>query len=483
MIRGLSYASKWKISAVVILYLILFAVSAWYRFNEREQLEMTDVGRVMSARIFEKINVSTDADIQQALSKARRLHKKISVSGAKHSQGGHTFYEDAIVLDMRYYNKMLGLDKSHKVLRVQSGATWEQIQDYINPHGLAIRIMQSPNIFTVGGSMSTNAHGRDPNEGPLIESIQSFRLMTMDGRIIQASRTENKELFRAVNGGFGLMGVILDVDLQLTDDELYVEHMVPMTYKQFPKYFDNNIMSNPMVALTVARLSTAPHSFLTQMYTINYERTDQPLTPEYSELQDQRGIGTAKFIFGLARKWDWGKNTSWKLQKRLFAHDEGKLISRNNAMRPDITFTEYRDVQKTDVLQEYFVPVQQFVPFVDGLRHILKEENLNVVNITVRYVPRSSTALLSYARQDSFGIVLLINHKKSAADMLHLQTATQRLVELSLQFKGSYYLTYLPFPTKEQFRRAYPQAELFFRIKRIWDPEELFMNEFYARYN
>ncbi|WP_051287005.1 FAD-binding oxidoreductase [Paenibacillus taiwanensis] len=468
--------------AVVMLYVILLAGSAWYRFHEKEQLEMTDAGRVMSARIFETIVVSTDADIQQALTKARRLHKKISISGARYSQGGHIFYEDAIVLDMRAYNQMLRLDKAHKVLRVQSGATWEQVQDYINPHGFAIRMMQSSNIFTVGGSISANVHGRDPNEGPLIDSIQSFRLMTMDGRIIQASRTENKELFRAVNGGFGLMGVILDVDLQLTDDELYVEHMVPMTYKQFPKYVDQNVISNPMVALSVARLSTAPHSFLTQMYTINYERTDEPLTPAYRELQHQRGIGTAKFIFGLARKWDWGKNVSWKLQKQLFAHEEGMFISRNNAMRPDVSFAEYKDVQKTDVLQEYFVPVQQFVPFVDGLRRILKEEQLNVVNITVRYVPRSSAALLSYARQDSFGLVLLINHKKSAAELKHLQAATQRLVELSLQFKGSYYLTYLPFPTKEQFRQAYPQAELFFRMKRKWDPEELFMNEFYARY-
>lgn len=52
------------------------------------------------------------------------------------------------------------------MIRVQSGATWAQIQDYINPYGLSIRVMQSSNIFTIGGSLSSNVHGRDLRHGP-----------------------------------------------------------------------------------------------------------------------------------------------------------------------------------------------------------------------------------------------------------------------------------------------------------------------------
>jgi hypothetical protein len=36
--------------------------------------------------------------------------------------------------------------------------------------------------------------------------------------------------------------------------------------------------------------------------------------------------------------------------------------------------------------------------------------------------------------------------------------------------------------TIEQFRRAYPQADRFFEMKRKYDPEELFQNEFYVKY-
>jgi hypothetical protein len=43
-------------------------------------------------------------------------------------------------------------------------------------------------------------------------------------------------------------------------------------------------------------------------------------------------------------------------------------------------------------------------------------------------------------------------------------------------------LPYRLHATPEQFRRAYPQAEEFFALKRKYDPEELFQNQFYRKY-
>jgi len=47
------------------------------------------------------------------------------------------------------------------VHRVESGIIWDKIQEAINPLGLALKAMQSDNIFTVAGSLAANAHGRD----------------------------------------------------------------------------------------------------------------------------------------------------------------------------------------------------------------------------------------------------------------------------------------------------------------------------------
>jgi len=48
--------------------------------------------------------------------------------------------------------------------------------------------------------------------------------------------------------------------------------------------------------------------------------------------------------------------------------------------------------------------------------------------------------------------------------------------------RGSYYLCYRRFADPEQLRRAYPQIDEFFALKRKYDPGELFSNQFYAQY-
>ncbi len=51
------------------------------------------------------------------------------------------------------------------------------------------------------------------------------------------SRTENPELFSLVIGGYGMYGVILDVTLKVTKDELYEQRAASVDYKDFPAYF------------------------------------------------------------------------------------------------------------------------------------------------------------------------------------------------------------------------------------------------------
>ena len=48
--------------------------------------------------------------------------------------------------------------------------------------------MQSQNIFTVGGSLSVNVHGRDIRHEALIDTVDSFRLLMADGTVRNVSR-------------------------------------------------------------------------------------------------------------------------------------------------------------------------------------------------------------------------------------------------------------------------------------------------------
>jgi hypothetical protein len=111
------------------------------------------------------VQVATVDDVRNALQFARESRVKVSIAGVRHSMGGHAFARNAIVLDMTRFNRM-SLDAEQRVLIVQAGATWHDIQTYLHPR-FAVKAMQSTDIFTVGGSISVNAHG----EGAFLPAV------------------------------------------------------------------------------------------------------------------------------------------------------------------------------------------------------------------------------------------------------------------------------------------------------------------------
>ena len=159
---------------------------------------------------------------------------KVSIAGSHHSQGGQTYTAGGVQFDMRGFWKVLAIDTVAQTITVESGATWDEVQRALAPKGLAIKVMQSSNIFTVGGTMSANAHGRDLDVTQVVEVVERFHLLQADGGVVEVSRTENPELFSLVIGGYGMYGVILDVTLKVTRDEMYEQRAVTMDYKDVP---------------------------------------------------------------------------------------------------------------------------------------------------------------------------------------------------------------------------------------------------------
>ena len=89
-----------------------------------------------------------------------KQYDHVSIGGGRNSMGGQTASETAVQIDMREYNKVLSFDREKKEIAVQAGIRWRDIQDYIDPYDLSVKIMQTYSNFTVGGSLSVNVHGR-----------------------------------------------------------------------------------------------------------------------------------------------------------------------------------------------------------------------------------------------------------------------------------------------------------------------------------
>ncbi|WP_127586658.1 FAD-binding protein [Paenibacillus koleovorans] len=444
---------------------------------------ITDYSRLRPVKVDRVVPGHEEDQLVELVREAKAKGLTLSIAGQRHSQGGHTYYKDGIMVDMTSFNRILDVDPARRTIRVQAGATWEDVQEAVNPYGLSVKVMQSQNIFTVGGSISINAHGRDIRSGSLIKSVESFRLLLADGTIQTVSRSENEDLFPLALGGYGLFGIILDVTLTLTEDELYRIETEPVTTADYSEYFANKVQADPQIRQHLARISVAPDSFLTEIVAINYRlENKEPLGPYRKLKAGDQGVLPSKLLFQLNRSSDWGKNVFWQTQHKYYDSLQGDLISRNNAMRSKSAFMEYTAASSHDLLQEYFIPVDRFADFVSAVGPILQEERLNLLNITVRYVQEDRESLLSYAAKDSFALVCLFHLPITSEGQARSQKAIQRLLDAVIDHHGTYYLPYAPFPSLEQFRAVYPQEKSFFEKKRLYDPGGLFRSYFYEEY-
>jgi len=442
--------------------------------NDASHLNETKVDSVI--KTFEDVDKAI-VQISQLIKLAKEKGKKISIAGAQHSMGGHTIYPDGIVLDMKGFHYM-NLDSTKTILTVGSGALWSEIIPYLDRHERSVAVMQSNNSFSVGGSISVNCHGWQPNSPPIASTVESFRLINANGDVLNCSRTENKELFSLVIGGYGLFGVILDVDLKVVSNEMYTTHQYVIKSHDYIKEFDR-LATAPNVGMIYGRININPDNFMNEAILSIFE-TDS--TIYIDPLQEGTFTGFRRTVFRGSANSDYGKNLRWRAEKFGASQINGKKFSRNNLLNESVEVFQNRDTAYTDILHEYFIPKAAVPGFIDSLQRILPSYKVDLLNITLRNVEKDEDAFLRYANEEVFGFVMLFNQAKTSEAEEAMKAATQRMINAAIALKGVYYLPYRLHATKEQLYIAYPQAKDFFALKKKYDPQEIFQNKFYQSY-
>lgn len=411
------------------------------------------------------------------LARARAEGKRVSIAGAQHSMGGHTIYPDGIVINMLPWNRMK-LDESRDILTVQAGALWRDIIPYLDKRGKSVAIMQSNNSFSVGGSISVNCHGWQYSRPPISSTVESFRLMLADGTIVRCSREENVELFSLVLGGYGLFGIILDVDLRVRDNHRYrlVQYIVPVD--EALSTFDAQVDGHPDVEMVYARMNIVADTFLKEVIINAFLRDDGKIP----KLEESGQDDLRRTIFRGSADSEYGKELRWSAETKLQPLLRDKFFSRNQLMNEGVEVFENCSAKSTDILHEYFVPRRRVVGFVESLRRIIPKHGGNLLNVTVRDLREDKDSYLRYADQSMIAFVMLFVQDRTNAGEDAMLRMTRELIDSAIQHEGRYYLPYRLHATQSQFHEAYPQARHFFRKKREYDPDELFQNRFYQRY-
>jgi len=443
--------------------------------------------------IFGIVRPTTIEDLRQTLTFARAKGLRVSIAGARHSMGGQSFVKNGLVIDMTALHQMT-VDPERNVLTVQSGATWKEVQDLLDPRGLSVKAMQSVNPLTVGGTIAVNAHGIDHRAGAIASSIRSLRVMLSDGTLLTLSRHQEPELFRSMIGGYGLLGVIVDADIELTANEMYELERRVVDYREFPDLFDSTIAGDDRYKLLYGHLSTASHSFLREMLLYTYRPAARPevSTPP---LEEAGYVRVSRLTFNIAKTGPLGRWTKWMVEKYVLPHvrpcyesrnqaltaPEACLISRNQAMYSSTDALKNSVKHRTEILQEYFVPRHRLVEFIDGLREALADKKADLLNASVRVVHKDDL-VLGYAKNDVFAVVLYLSQSTNSEGNADMGRLTRQLIDVAQSVDGSFYLPYQLHYTNQQLRAAYPELDVFLELKAKYDPSGVFSNRLYEKY-
>ena len=452
--------------------------------NDASCLSRTNIAGIVAVR--------SEADVASALAHARAANLPVTAAGAKHSMGGQAFRAGGVVLDMRGMDS-IKLDPAASTITVGAGATWHAIQNAIHPN-FAVKSMQSTDIFTVGGSISVNAHGMDHRAGAMMDSIRSLRVMLADGKVVTTSRDENPDLFRHVVGGYGLFGIMLSAELDVVPNRIYRSERSLVGYRAFPALFET-IERDPAIELTYTHLSTAPGSFLDEALVYRYRRVDDERGLVRAPLGEVASTKLRRLTVNLAKRGDWLSSLKWWSEKHLehrleactvtraqaMGDGEACLVSRNDPMHDSVAYLSNALPKETDILHEYFVPRERLVPFIDGLRRVFEAQDLRLLNASVRAVGVEDNAL-SYAPKPAFSVVLYVNQSTNAQGNAAMAKLTRSLIDLTIAHGGRFFLPYQLHYTPKQLQASYPEIGTFFAAKQRWDPDGLFRNGWYDRY-
>jgi FAD/FMN-containing dehydrogenase len=449
---------------------------------QRHQTPLLDAGG-QKARIHEIVHVNHIQDIQKTLCKARKAGKKINVGGRRHSMGGQTLGDDGIFLNMLPFNAVT-YHKDRQTVTAQAGATWQKIQEVLSAHGKSIKVMQSDNIFTLGGSISVNVHGWQVGQPPIASTIKNMTVMTADGKIEKISPTINPELFHAVTGGYGMFAIIIDAELETTDNTLLQFHALFTDAAHFDALFQEKVTKNPGVELAYGRLSSDQNHLFEQAGLFWFTRKN-PVASNHAmttAMKEEKMVALKRGLFRLSQYHNLWKKLRWSAEKTyatMMAQRQGS-IRRNDAMNSDTHILWPLYGTSKDILQEYFIPKNKFYDFLKILKALIIKYKVNILNVTIREVRKDTTSLLPYAKKDVLAFVCLFSQAQTVQDEGIMQEFTQAITAKAIALGGTFYLPYRLHYTGKALLAAYPEIRQWLAVKKRYDPEGLFYSHFYA---
>ena len=399
-----------------------------------------------------------------------------------------------VVVDLSKYNKIISWNKDNGEIVVEAGVTFSQILGKSLRQNYTLSSCPGSFDITIGGAISNNVHGKDSyKKGNFCEQIIEIGLMLANGKNLKLNKNSNNDLFKAVIGGMGLLGLITYAKIKLTKipspfvlSKSYITKNIDEGIDLIEKFKENN----DFIVSWIDAFSTNNNIGRGIISVANW--IDKP---EINSLKLQKSLVKSNKVFGL-----FPSHLTWKLLKPFFNSQNIKrynmilynynylkcLSSTNQKIE---MFTTYNFIHNKipdlrDIYRPYgFLEFQPLLPYkniASNMKKILKLcQSFDSQSLLAGLkVHKSDQSLLSFQLDGySIGIDLDVkNRNKKDLDLF-----CKDLFDLTVDCDGIIYLAKDQYLTTKQFKKMYPGLTKFLKLKKIYDPNNLFGSDIFNR--
>jgi hypothetical protein len=158
----------------------------------------------------------TPEQVAEAVAYAHR-HRELplSVRSRGHGISGRSTNDGGLIIDLRRMNQIEILDEATRRIRVGPGARWMDVAAALEPYGWALSSGDYGGVG-VGGLATAGGVGWLVREhGLTIDHLRKAQIVLADGAILDASETENPDLFWAIRGAGANMGIVTSFEFEV----------------------------------------------------------------------------------------------------------------------------------------------------------------------------------------------------------------------------------------------------------------------------
>ena len=435
--------------------------------------------------------------IATCVEQARRLGVPVAVCGGRHAMGGQQFAQAGWLIDLSDCNRVLAFDAAKGLIEVEAGIRWPQLLaalDRLQPEASdaadaawTFRQKQTgADQLSIGGALSANIHGRGLDFAPMVSDIEAFTIVTADGCLRRANRSEQPELFRLAIGGYGLFGVIASVTLRLVRRQRLQRAVSLIDVEDLMPVFDQRRAEGYTYGDWQFAIDSTGPDFLRRGVFSCYrpvpglasEAASGAMEPARLELSEADWTR----LLLLAHT---DKARAFDEYARFYLASSGQHYDSDRHQMSRYVDHYHRAIDKafggrgSEMITELYVPRARLPDFMRACAYELRAAGANLIYGTVRLIRRDRETFLAWAREDYACVIFNLHVEHTPAGVAHAAEVFRRLIDRAAERSGSYYLAYHRFATRAQIETCDPRMRAFLALKAAGDPQQLFHSDWY----